>query len=80
MGYTYTHTHRHTQTHTDTHRHRHTQITPLKADVSQKQAPLSMGFFRQEYWSQCPSSPPGDLPDPEIEPESPASPTFQAGS
>ena len=28
------------------------------------QAPLSMGFSRQEYWSGLPRSPPGDLPDP----------------
>ena len=31
------------------------------------QAPLSMGFSRQEYWSGLPCPPPGDLPDPEIE-------------
>ena len=31
------------------------------------QAPLSMGFPRQEYWSGLPCSPPGDLPDPGIE-------------
>ena len=30
------------------------------------QAPPSMGFFRQEYWSGLPSSPPGDLPNPGI--------------
>ena len=36
------------------------------------QAPLPMGFPRQEYWSGLPSPPPGDLPDPEIEPESAA--------
>ena len=29
-----------------------------------------MGFFRQEYWSTLPFPPPGDLPDPEIEPVS----------
>ena len=34
------------------------------------QAPLSRGFFRQEYWSGLPCPPPGDLPDPGIEPES----------
>ena len=34
------------------------------------QAPLSMGFSRQEYWSGLPCAPPGDLPDPGIEPES----------
>ena len=31
-----------------------------------------MGFSRQEYWSGLPCSPPGDLPDPGIEPASPA--------
>ena len=30
------------------------------------QAPLSMGIFRQEYWSGLPCPPLGDLPDPEI--------------
>ena len=37
-----------------------------------RQAPLSMGFSRQEYWSGLPSPSPGALPDPRIEPESPA--------
>ena len=32
------------------------------------QAPLSMGFSRQAYWSGLPCPPPGDLPDPGIEP------------
>ena len=36
------------------------------------QAPLSMRFSRQECWSGLPSPPPGDLPDPGIEPASPA--------
>ena len=36
------------------------------------QAPLSMGFSRQEYWSGLTQPPPGDLPDPGIEPMSPA--------
>ena len=36
------------------------------------QAPLSMGFFRQEYWSGLPCPPPGDLPDPGIVPTCPA--------
>ena len=36
------------------------------------QAPLSMGFSRQEYWSGLPCPPPGDLPNPGIDPESPA--------
>ena len=35
------------------------------------QAPLSLGFSRQEYWSGLPCPPPGDLPDPGIEPRSP---------
>ena len=35
------------------------------------QAPLSLGFPKQEYWSGLPFPPPGDLPDPRIEPESP---------
>ena len=34
------------------------------------QAPLSMGFSRQEYWSGLPCPPPGDLPNPGIKPES----------
>ena len=36
------------------------------------QAPLSMGFSRQEYWSGLPFPSPGDLPDPGIKPGSPA--------
>ena len=36
------------------------------------QSPLPMGFSRQEYWSELPFPPPGDLPDPGIEPASPA--------
>ena len=35
-------------------------------------APLSMEFSRQEYWSGLPFPSPGDLPDPMIEPQSPA--------
>ena len=35
-------------------------------------APLSMGFSRQEYWSGLPCPPPGGLPNPGIEPKSPA--------
>ena len=41
------------------------------------QAPPSMGFPRQEYWSVLPFPSPGDLPDPGIEPRSP---TLQADS
>ena len=36
------------------------------------EAPLSMGFSRQEYWSGLPFPSPGDLPDPGIKPGSPA--------
>ena len=36
------------------------------------QAPLSVGFPRQEYWSELPFPSPGDLLHPAIEPESPA--------
>ena len=35
-----------------------------------RQAPMSMKFSRQEYWSRWARSPPGDLPDPGIEPMS----------
>jgi len=41
-----------------------------------RQVPLSMGFFRQEYWSGLPFPFPGDLPDSGIEP---ASPTLAGG-
>ena len=41
------------------------------------QAALSLGFSRQEHWSGLPFPSPGDLPDPGIEPGSPA---FQADS
>ena len=37
-----------------------------------RQAPLSMGFSRKEYWSGLPFPPPGDLPNPGIKPGSPA--------
>ena len=37
-----------------------------------RQAPLSMGFSRQEYWRRLPFASPGDLPDPRIKPGSPA--------
>ena len=43
-------------------------------------APLSMGFSRQEYWSELPFPPPGHLPDPGIKPASPASPVLQIDS
>ena len=40
------------------------------------QAPLSVEFSRQEYWSQLPFPTPGDLPDPGIEPKSLAYPAL----
>ena len=36
------------------------------------QAPLSMGFPRQQYWNELPFRPPEDLPNPGIKPTSPA--------
>ena len=36
------------------------------------QASLSMGILRQNYWSGLPCPPPGDLPDPGIEPRTPS--------
>ena len=44
------------------------------------QAPLSLGFSRQEHWSGLPSPSPGDPPDPGIEPGSPVFPALQMGS
>ena len=40
-------------------------------DCIARQAPLSMGFSRQEYWSGLPLPSPGDLPDSGLKPESP---------
>ena len=40
------------------------------------QAPLSVGFSRQEYWSGLPCPPPGALPDPQTEPVSLMSPAL----
>ena len=45
-----------------------------------RQAPLSMGFSVQEYWSGLPHSPPGDLLNPGIKPASPVAPALQADS
>ena len=44
------------------------------------QAPLSMGSFRQGYWSGLPCPPPGDLYNPGIKPSSPVSRALQAES
>ena len=43
------------------------------------QAPLSMGFPRQEYWRELSCPPPGDLPDPGIKPEFLMSPALAGG-
>ena len=43
------------------------------------QAPLSMGFSRQDYWSGLPGPPPGDLADPGIEPSSLTSAALSGG-
>ena len=44
-----------------------------------RQAPLSMGFSRQQYWSGLPCLPPGDLPNPGVKPGSLMSPTLAGG-
>ena len=44
------------------------------------QAPLSMEFSRQEYWRGLPCPPPGDLPNPRIEPVSPEASALKADS
>ena len=65
------------------HQHIHTTIyllftwvlgcfTCVRLCVGTRQAPLSMGFSRPEYWSGLPSPPPVDLPDPGTELTSPA--------
>ena len=43
------------------------------------QAPLSMGFLRQEYWSGLPFPSPGDLPDLGLKLGSPATPALAGG-
>ena len=45
-----------------------------------RQAPLSVGFPRQNYWSRLPFPPIGDLPDPGVEPASLTPPALQADS
>ena len=69
----------------DVHTHMHTQqwnttfvqlLSCVRSFVTLEttahQIPLSMGFPRQEYWNGLPWPSPGDLPDPGIEPWSPA--------
>ena len=52
------------------------QFCPIILWTVAHQAPLSMGFYRQEYWSGSPCPPPGDLPDPGMEPASLMSPAL----
>ena len=58
------------------------QLCPTLCDSMDysPQAPLSMGFSRHEYWSELPFPPPADLPDPVMEPVSPAAPELQEDS
>ena len=53
-----------------------TLVTPW---IVASQAPLSMGFPRQKYWSGLPFPSPGDLPNPGVEPKSPVSPAMASG-
>ena len=54
------------------------QLCPTLCDPMEIacQAPLSMGFSRQEYWDRLPFPPPGNLPDPGIKPVSLKSPAL----
>ena len=49
----------------------HVQLFAISWSVTH-QAPLCIGFSRQEYWNGLPFPPPGDLPDPRTEHVSPA--------
>ena len=57
----------------------HARLSATPWAVAQ-QAPLPLGFSRQEYWSGLPFPPPGDLPDPGIEPRPPVCPALQVDS
>ena len=56
-----------------------TQSCPTRCDLAY-QAPLSMRFFRQDYWSGLPFPPPGDLPDSGVKLVCPKSPELQVDS
>ena len=58
-----------------------TQLCPILQTYGTvaHQAPLSIGFPRQEFWNRVPFPPPGDLPDLEAELISPASPAWVGG-
>ena len=49
-------------------------------DCVARQAPLCLGFFREEHWSGLPFPSPGDLPNPGLEPTSPVTPALQMDS
>ena len=51
-------------------------LTLVTPKTIARQAPLSMGFPRQEFWSGLPCPQPGDLPNPGIKPVPPASPVL----
>ena len=59
----------------------HAQSCPALWDSTECSPPgtLSVGFPRQESWSELPFSPPGDFPDPGIKPLSPASSALTGG-
>ena len=58
---------------------RHVQLFAVPQTAAH-QAPLSMGFSRQKYWSGLLHLPPGDFPNPGIELMSPVSPALQVDS
>ena len=60
-------------------KHAQSCLTLFDPMYCRPQAPLSMRFSRQEYWSVLPFPPTGDLPDPGIEPTSPVSPALVDG-
>ena len=51
---------------------KHTVFSQLEAELCMANEALYKGFHKQEYWTGLPSPSPGDLPDPGIEPRSPA--------
>ena len=56
------------------------QLCPTLCDpMDSRQAPLSIGFSRQEYWNGLPFPPPGDLLDSGIKPASVMSPALGRG-
>ena len=57
----------------------HVQLFVILWNVAH-QAPQSMGFSRQEYWSGLPFPSPGDLPNPGNESRSPVSPALASES